>query len=81
MDGDELRKMVREEAKKFGSLAAFARHVEVYPSFMGNFLSGEKGPGHKILTYFGLEEVTMYRRRDWTDREEGGASPPTPGEE
>lgn len=80
-DGDQLRAMVREEAKKFGSLAAFARHIEVWPSFMGNFLSGEKGPGHKILTYFGLEEVTVYRRRGRTDREEHGASSPTPGEE
>jgi hypothetical protein len=60
---DELRAMFRDEAKKHGSIAAFARHLEIYPSFAGNFLSGEKGPGFKILRHFGLEEVTLLRRR------------------
>ena len=59
---DELRRLVRQEAKKCKSLADFARSIEVYPSFMGNFLSGEKGPGFKVLAHMGYEEVTVYRK-------------------
>lgn len=73
---EELRRMFREEAKKHGSIAAFARSLDIYPSFAGNFLSGEKGPGFKILRHFGLEEVTVLRRRSVTDREEQECAPP-----
>lgn len=59
---DELRRLVRQEAKKYKSLADFARSIEVYPSFMGNFLSGEKGPGFKVLAHMGYEEMTVYRK-------------------
>jgi hypothetical protein len=62
IDADELRRLVREEAKSYKSLADFARSIEVYPSFMGNFLSGEKGPGFKVLARMGYEEVTLYRK-------------------
>jgi hypothetical protein len=62
IDGAELRKMVRAEAKKFKTNAEFARSIEIYPSFLGNFLSGEKGPGFKILAHMGYREVTLYEK-------------------
>jgi len=60
--GDELRSLVRAEAKKYKSNAEFARSIEVYPSFIGNFLSGEKGPGFKVLERMGYREVTLYEK-------------------
>lgn len=59
---DELRRLVRAEAKNYKSLAEFARSIDVYPSFMGNFLSGEKGPGFKVLARMGYREVTLYEK-------------------
>ncbi len=44
--------------------AQFARDIlDVYPSFLQNYLGGTKGPGFKILAHFGYEEVTVYRRK------------------
>lgn len=62
IDGDELRRIVREEAMRHRTKSDFARSIEIYPSFLQNFLGGTKGPGFKILQHFGYEEVTMYRR-------------------
>ncbi len=62
IDGGELRRLVREEAMRHRTKADFARSIDIYPSFLQNFLGGLKGPGFKILDHFGYEEVTMYRK-------------------
>jgi len=55
--------MVREKALSFRTKSEFARLLDVYPSFLHNYLGGTKGPGFKVLDHFGYEEVTMYRRK------------------
>lgn len=74
---EELRVRVRQEAKKYRSNAEFARSIEVWPSFIGNFLSGEKGPGFKLMQRMGVKEVTMYEIVEEKEAATlGGASPP-----
>lgn len=64
---EELRGIVREEAMRHPTKAQFARDIlDVYPSFLQNYLGGTKGPGFKILAHFGYEEVTVYRRKKST---------------
>ena len=63
IDEEELRGMVRAEAMRHKTKSEFARVLDVYPSFLHNYLGGTKGPGFKILEYFGYEEVTMYRKK------------------
>lgn len=62
IDSERLREIVREEAMRHKTKADFARSIDIYPSFLQNFLGGSKGPGFKILEHFGYEEVTMYRK-------------------
>ena len=63
---EDLRSIVLEEALRHKTKSDFARSIDVYPSFLQNFLGGSKGPGFKILARFGYEEVTMYRRKSRT---------------
>lgn len=63
IDEEELRGMVRDKALSFRTKSEFARVLDVYPSFLHNYLGGTKGPGFKVLEHFGYEEVTMYRRK------------------
>lgn len=64
---EELRRLVLDEAMRHPTKSQFARDIlDVYPSFLQNYLGGTKGPGFKILAHFGYEEVTMYRRKSRT---------------
>ena len=54
IDETEVRKMVREACKKYGSLRAFAAHLGVSAAFVSDVARGNREPSGKILLHFGL---------------------------
>ena len=62
IDEHELRRLVLAEAKKHKTKSDFARSIDIYPSFLHNYLTGTRYPGTKILNHMGYEEVTLYRK-------------------
>ena len=54
IEESEVRKMVRRACKEFGSLRAFAKHLDVSAAFVSDIARGNREPSGKVLQYFGL---------------------------
>lgn len=48
--------LLRAEVDKRGSFLAAANAIGISESFVSLILSGKRGPGDRLLTYFGLEK-------------------------
>lgn len=59
----ELRRVMAKLVGRAGSQVAAARQVGVTPSFFNNILSGRANAKRKLLSYFGLEQRTVYVRK------------------
>lgn len=57
MDGEAIKKRVRAEVARAGSMAALAREWGVSSAHIHDILSGKRGPGPAILEPLGLEKV------------------------
>ncbi len=60
---DYVRIMVKNACDLHGGQAAFARKLKLSRSHINGIISGRKEPYASVLDHFGLERVTVIRRK------------------
>jgi hypothetical protein len=53
----DVRRMVERQAKKAGSLRAYARQTGCTVAYLSDVLRARRDPGPKVLTPLGLEKI------------------------
>lgn len=60
MTADEVRELLREEARSLGSQRALARKAGVSAPFVSDVLKGAREPSGALLDLIGVERVVTY---------------------
>lgn len=55
--------LIEELVQEEGSQAAAAKRIGITPSYVGDVLRGTREPGPAILSFFGIEKETVYRKK------------------
>lgn len=55
--------LIKREVEKAGSVASWARHVGISPSYVHDVLCGRRQAGSKVLEAVQVERSISYRRK------------------
>lgn len=61
---ERMRKMLDIAIKVAGSQKAFANEAGVSEQYLSDVLNNRRDIGEKLLKWFGMERVVLYRRTD-----------------